>query len=231
MQACLQNAQSYISKQQSTATTDPGKELAKTAADQHDKIGSLEADVKQLNAELAIKSSALAATEQQIAGGTRSASAAQIQLLEAQQQAEKHAHEAQQLGKTVAALENQLANARQNAALAQAKPPPADDTAAQSATRLQGKMQTQQRALAEAKNRIAALEHAIESKNASRTALQDDVRVAEEAKSALVKELQGELATHYSQSKYFFKQRHCLRKLQCQPGCAYRCRKWMIHIV
>ena len=101
---------------------------------------------------------------------------------------------ATELRTTVASLQQQLQDARANAdaAIAQAKPPPQDDTAVKQATSLQEELAGQQRVTAEAKKRIAVLENALECKEASCAALRDDIKAAGEAKTAIIKELQGE---------------------------------------
>ena len=101
---------------------------------------------------------------------------------------------ASELRATVAALKQQLQDARANAdaAIAQAQPLPQDESVAKQAASLQEELTTQQRATADANKRIAVLEHALECKEASCAALRDDIKAAGEAKTAIIKELQGE---------------------------------------
>lgn len=86
-----------------------------------------------------------------------------------------------------------------DAAIAQSKPPAADDTLSGQATQLQEEVQMLRRVAQEATKRVAMLEHALECMDASQAAVQDDLTAAEEQKAAVVKELQGagQLAARY----------------------------------
>jgi hypothetical protein len=99
----------------------------------------------------------------------------------------------QSLKQKVESLEATIINMRHNtdAAIAQSKPPAADDTLARQATLIQEEVQMQRRAAQEADKRVAMLEHALQCKDASRAAVQDDLTAVEEQKAAVVRELQG----------------------------------------